>query len=219
MEKQTTHPPRVDEFERHLQQHIDELYHMALRVTRNRIDAEDLVQDTSVRAFRFFHQFEPGSNFRAWIFRILMNTFINSYRSKKRRPTPVVLDDVAFMLKDKEAEEELVARPNRKERLTDPVEPAEYFDDEVTRAIDQLPDEYRTVVLLCDVQGFSYKEIAQILRRPIGTVMSRLHRGRKILKALLYEYAHRNGYLQDAGTEAATENGEDAEFAAVVERV
>jgi RNA polymerase sigma-70 factor (ECF subfamily) len=213
MEKRSVRPSREIEFEQYLQEYLDELFHMALRITRNRIDAEDLVQDTSVRAFRFYHQFEPGSNFRAWIFRILMNTFINSYRSKKRRPTPVVLDDVAFKLKDESAEEEMEARPNAWVRDTDPVKPGQYFDDEITRALDQLPDEYRNVVLLCDVQGFSYKEIAQILDRPIGTVMSRLHRGRKILKSLLYEYANQNGYLHDSGTKAATENMYDPSFA------
>lgn len=201
----------ADVFERYLSQHLDALYDMALRLTRNPVDAEDLVQDTSVRAFRFLHQFEPGSNFRAWIFRILMNTFINGYRRQKRRPARVVLDEVEFKLRDEDAERAMEKRPSRWERRTSTVQPADYFDDEITWALDQIPDDYRAVVLLCDVQGFSYKEIAAILNRPIGTVMSRLHRGRNILKSLLYEYAARNGYLKNSGTEDATYIAEEVE--------
>lgn len=193
-----------EEFEELLDRHLDELFDMAVRLTRNQMDAEDLVQDTSIRAFRFFHQFEPGSNFRAWIYRILMNTFINSYRSKKRRPTPVVLEEVTYMLKDEDADLERQNRPNRRERPTNPVDPTDYFDDQISQALDQVPEGYRAVVLLCDVQGFSYKEIADILKCPIGTVMSRLHRGRRILKSLLSDYANRNGYLRPTGTKAAT---------------
>ncbi|MFQ5709420.1 MAG: sigma-70 family RNA polymerase sigma factor, partial [bacterium] len=160
-----------------------------LRMTRNPLDAEDLVQDTALRAFRFFHKFEHGTNFKAWIYRILTNNFINRYRKRKIEPSKVEIDKVAFKLEESNA--------NYWEGLNNVDNGYEYedmFDDEINHAINNLPDEYRIVVLLADVESLSYKEIAKIIGHPIGTVMSRLHRGRKMLQKRLHKYAQENGY-------------------------
>lgn len=173
-----------------LREHINGLYSLALRMTRNQLDAEDLVQDTALKAYRFFHKFEPGSNFKAWIYRILTNNFINIYRKNKKKPERVDIDKVDFKLGEKKS--------GYWERLNDRSNGYDYedlFDDEINAAIDNLPDEYRIVVLLSDVEGFSYKEIAEIIGHPMGTVMSRLHRGRKMLQRSLLRYARENGYI------------------------
>ena len=164
---------------------MDGLYGAALRMTRNPADAEDLVQETYLKAYRAFHTFQQGTNLKAWLYRILTNTYINTYRAKKRRPDETDLDEVEDLYlyrrlgglegatAGRSAEEELL------EHLT---------SDEVKEALEALPEQFRMAVLLADVEGFAYKEIAEILDIPIGTVMSRLHRGRKAMQKQLYEF-------------------------------
>jgi len=171
-------------------EYMPQLYSAALRMTRNAADAEDLVQETYLKAYRGFGGYEHGTNLRAWLFRILTNTYINSYRSKKRRPEETELDDVEdFYLYRRMGGLEAV-RSNRsaEDELMD-----WFTDSEVKEALEQLPDQFQMVVLLSDVEGFSYKEIAEILDVPIGTVMSRLHRGRKSLQKQLHNYALERG--------------------------
>jgi RNA polymerase sigma-70 factor, ECF subfamily len=168
--------------------HMKSLYSTALRLTGNAADAEDLVQDTYLRAFRSYETFTAGTNLRAWLFRILTNAHINRYRSRMRRPEETELDDVEDLyLYRRIADVHSLGRSAEDELL-------ELFSEaEVLAAIDGLPEAYRLAVLLADVEGFAYKEIAQILDIPIGTVMSRLHRGRKQLQRELYDYAVSRG--------------------------
>src|SRR5437879_2216543 len=179
------------EFEGLSLEHLDALYSAGLRLTRNERDAEDLVQDTFLRAFRFFDKFERGTNMKAWLFKILTNTFINKYRRRVKERTVV----------------ERAAREASNERFVtrEPTEsssnPEEYFfekllSDDVIRSIDVLPIDFRLVVILADLQEFSYKELAEILDCPVGTVMSRLYRGRKLLQKNLMSYAVEQGVLQ-----------------------
>jgi len=170
---------------------MDSLYSTALRLTRNTEEAEDLVQETYLRAFRFFDKFEEGTNFKAWIFKILTNTFINRYRKKVRTPQKVQLEKVEYALENDKDGEELQTWTGYDESNY-----AEMFDDDIKSALSQLSGEFRMIVLLADVEGFSYKEIADMIDRPIGTVMSRLFRGRKMLQKILEKYAHREGYLR-----------------------
>lgn len=174
-------------------EHMDSLYSTALRYTHNTQEAEDLVQDTYLRAYRFYDKFEQGTNFKAWIFKILTNTFINRYRKKVRTPQKVQLEKVEFGLEDKDAETD----NNFDWEEFDKDRYKELFDDEITSALSQLSDEFRMVVLLADVEGFSYKEIAEIIDRPSGTVMSRLFRGRRMLQRILEKYAQREGYVKE----------------------
>ena len=165
---------------------MDSLYSAALRLTRNAADAEDLVQETYLKAYRGFGGFEQGTNLRAWLYRILTNTFINSYRSRKRRPDETELDDVEdlYLYRRLGGLEAATVGRSAEDELMD------WFSDaEVKQAVEELPEQFRMAVLLADVEGFSYKEIAEILDIPIGTVMSRLHRGRKALQRRLYEFA------------------------------
>ena len=173
---------------------MDQLYSTALRMTRNPADAEDLVQETFLKGYRAYERFEAGTNLRAWLFRILTNTYINSYRKKQRRPDETELDEVEelFLYRrlagrdggdfGRSAEDELFSH---------------FTSDVVKDAIEELPEQYRMAVLLADVEGFAYKEIAEILDVPIGTVMSRIHRGRKKLEKQLYEYAREHGFAAD----------------------
>jgi RNA polymerase sigma-70 factor (ECF subfamily) len=166
------------------------LYAAALRMTRNPSDAEDLVQETYLKAFRSFGGFEQGTNLRAWLYRILTNTFINSYRSKKRRPMETELDEGEdlHLYRRLGGLEAVMASRSAEDELMD-----WFTDAEVKGAIEALPENFRIPVLLADVEGFSYKEIAEMLDIPIGTVMSRLHRGRKSLQKQLYEFALSRG--------------------------
>ena len=177
--------------------HMPSLYAAAVRMTRNRADAEDLVQETYLRAYRGFGGFQEGTNLRAWLFRILTNTFINSYRAKQRRPQEADVEDVEdlFLYHRLPAVEEATrsrsAEADVLERIT---------DAEVKAAIDDLPEQFRLPVYLADVEGFAYKEIAEMLDIPIGTVMSRLHRGRKGLEKRLHDYVvEQNLITHDAG--------------------
>ena len=174
-------------------QYMDSLYSTALRFTRNTEEAEDLVQDTYLRAYRFFDKFQTGTNFKAWIFKILTNTFINKYRKKARTPQQVQLDKVAYGLENEEPAERVAEWAGYDEEKYD-----ELFDDDITVALSQLSEEFRMVVLLADIEGFSYKEIAEIIGRPSGTVMSRLFRGRRMLQRILEKYARREGYIKQS---------------------
>jgi RNA polymerase sigma-70 factor, ECF subfamily len=181
----------ADPFETEALSFLDALYRTGLRMTRSEAEAEDLVQETYIRAFRFRHQFTPGTNLKAWLFRILTNTFINQYRRKAARPDTTELDDV---------EESILYRHMRdvSPGSASPDPEAELIDNtlssEVKDALEALPEKFRTTLLL-DVEGFSYKEIAEVLDIPIGTVMSRLHRGRKFLQKRLYDVARDRGIV------------------------
>jgi len=178
-------------FEEIVFEYIDSLYSTALRLTRNRQDAEDLVQDASLKAYQFFHRFEQGTNFKAWIFRILMNTFINKYHKDMRAPPSVQFDKVEYAVED------ALKDDDRKSILTDTNLFRHLFDDEIVQAIEALPEDYRIAVLLCDIENFAYKEISEIINIPIGTVMSRISRGRKMLQKSLLDYAQNEGYISN----------------------
>ena len=169
--------------------YMSALYAAALRMTRNPADAEDLVQETYLRAYRGFGGFREGTNLKAWLYRILTNTFINTYRAKKRRPDQVDLDDVEdfYIFRRLGGLEAADA-----ERTAETEALAALPDDEVKKALESIPEQFRMAVILADIEGFSYKEIAEILDVPIGTVMSRIHRGRRQLQKLLWDYATEN---------------------------
>jgi RNA polymerase sigma-70 factor, ECF subfamily len=178
-------------FEREALPHMDALYRTALRMTKNENDAEDLVQEAFAKAYRFWDKFEPGSNCRAWLFKIMTNIFINEYRSKSRAPVAVNVDDIDDnFLYGQLAQNGSEDNPERQFF-------AKIFDDDVKKAIEELPDDFRMVVILSFLEGFSYQEIAEIADLQLGTVKSRLHRGRKLLQKKLFEYAVRNGYIKD----------------------
>jgi RNA polymerase sigma-70 factor, ECF subfamily len=167
------------------------LYSAAFRLTRNAADAEDLVQETFLRAYRGFHQFQPGTNLKAWLYRILMNTFINTYRKKQREPQTVSDDEIEdWYLYSKMTEQG--AEPSAEASVIESLP-----DEDVQEALSSLPDQFRIAVLLADVEGFSYKEIADITGVPIGTVMSRLHRGRKALEKRLWDVVRERGLVRD----------------------
>lgn len=178
------------EFEALALEHMDALYASALRLTRSPKDAEDLVQDTYLKAFRFFESFERGTNIKAWLFKILTNTFINKYRRKVKEKEMAEAPAEDVML-DKFVSSDQVRA------LQDPEGDffAKLLSDEVVEALDQVPVDFRMVVILADIQDFSYKEIAEIVGCPVGTVMSRLFRGRRILQKHLYDYAIREGVI------------------------
>jgi RNA polymerase sigma-70 factor (ECF subfamily) len=185
---------RQAQFTEQAMEFMPSLYAAALRMTRNPADAEDLVQETYLKAYRAWHTFQQGTNLKAWLYRILTNTFINSYRSKKRRPEQTELDEVEdlYLYRRLGGLEAAAAGRSAEDEVMDL-----FTDDDVKKAIEALPEQFRLAVLLADVEGFSYKEIAEILGIPIGTVMSRLHRGRKGLQKALVDFGAQRGLTGD----------------------
>ena len=178
-------------------EYMPALYSAALRMTRNPADAEDLVQETYLKAYRGFAGFSEGTNLKAWLYRILTNTYINSYRAGKRRPEIADVEDV----EDLYLYHRLTPDGGRDlGRSAEDVALDSFTDDEVKAAIESLPEAFRMAVLLADVEGFSYKEIAEITDVPIGTVMSRIHRGRRALQKALHQYAESRGLMASART-------------------
>ena len=181
---------RHRDFEREAMPHVTALYNFALRMTSDPDDANDLLQETYMKAYRFWDKFEPGTNCKAWLFRIMKNSYINIYRKESKEPDKVDYEDIQNFYNTIRSE------------YTDPndMEAKLYrnlLDDDLTRAVESLPEDFRTVVILCDIEGFTYEEIAEFVDCPIGTVRSRLHRGRKLLRSKLIEYARVRGYNVD----------------------
>ena len=182
------------DFERDALQYNRQLYSAAMRMTRNPADAEDLVQETYLKAYRAYHTFTEGTNLKAWLYRILTNTYINKYRKDSRRPNEVDLGTVEdlYLYRRIGSEASAEAARTTEERVPDGL-----GESDIKEAVEDLPETFRMPVLLADLEGFSYKEIAKILDIPIGTVMSRLHRGRKAMQKRLWEFAKDRGLLPE----------------------
>lgn len=168
---------------------MDVLYNYALRLTTNADDAHDLVQETYMKAYRFWDKFEQGTNLRAWLFRIMKNTYINMYRKEVKEPDKVDYDEIESyynIIRDESSDDN-----DLQQKIF-----SQLLDDDVTKALETLPEEFRTVVILCDIEGLAYEEIAEFLQIPVGTVRSRLHRGRKLLYTHLYDYAKGRGFVR-----------------------
>ena len=200
-------------------EYMPSLYSAALRMTRNSADAEDLVQETYLKAYRHYDKFEEGTNLKAWLFKIMKNTFINNYRKQQQAPPQsdfAEIEESFESLVDKDAANQIPKSPEE-EFLED------ILDEDVQRALDDLPADYRMVVLLADLEGFSYKEIAEILEVPVGTVMSRLYRGRRLLEAAMLKYAREHGYLRQGEqpskmrSRGSSQNGDNGDSAGPVD--
>lgn len=179
------------EFEAAALPFLDALYNMGYRLARNADDAQDLVQETYLKAYRYYDKFEKGTNLKAWLFKILKNTFINGYRKRQNRPIESAFEDVEESFESSLRDDVVQGIKNPEQELL-----AGVMDSDVQEALDELPTDYRMVIHLVDLEGFSYKEAASILDVPVGTVMSRLYRGRRLLEKALLDYARRHGYLR-----------------------
>ena len=188
-------------FERDAMQYVDQLYSAAMRMARNPSDAEDLVQEAYTKAFSAFHQYKPGTNLKAWLYRILTNTYINLYRKRQREPLQSNSDTIEdWQLARAESHTSSGLRSAEAEALD------HLPDSDVKRALQSIPEEFRLAVYFADVEGFAYKEISDIMNTPIGTVMSRLHRGRKMLRDMLADYAAERGFRAAGESGAAADS-------------
>jgi RNA polymerase sigma-70 factor (ECF subfamily) len=192
MSKEAANHQKGWDFEAAAMPFIDALYNTAYRMTRNSEDAEDLVQETYLKAYRYYDKFEEGTNFKAWLFKIMKNTFINNSRKRQQAPALSDFADIEESFESQVSEDVARQIKNPEEEFLENV-----LDEDVQRALDKLPPDYRMVVILADLEGFSYKEIADILEVPVGTVMSRLYRGRRLLEAAMLEFAREHGYLRE----------------------
>ncbi|MXW00083.1 MAG: sigma-70 family RNA polymerase sigma factor [Holophagales bacterium] len=193
-------------FEAEVLPFMDSLYSTAYRMSRNRQDAEDLLQETYLRAYKYYDKFQEGTNFKAWLFKILKNTFINRYRKRQRQPLKNSFDEIEGSFESKLLESPLTARgATPEEELM-----VDALDQDVQKALEALPEDYRTAVELADLQGLSYREIADQLGIPLGTVMSRLYRGRRKLEAVLLQYAREHGYIRSRAPRKMRSRQQDA---------
>jgi len=195
---QTAKRERDARFDKELMPYATSLYNFAFRLSLDEDDAGDLVQDTYLKAYRFFDSYQQGTNAKAWLFRILKNTFINEFRKKSKQPIKVDYQEVEATYNSDDIDE-----PQTTDLRTDSVR--DLLGDEVVRALNGIDVDFRTAIVLCDIEGFTYEEMAKILDIPIGTVRSRLHRARQLLKAQLMAYALQQGYKMDATEDAAPE--------------
>lgn len=180
----------TEEFKREALPHIGILRNYAYKITGNELDADDLLQETYLRAFRFFHKFEKGTNCKAWLFRIMKNLFINNYRKNQKSPGKVDYEEIENFFENIKSDK--IDSTDLQEKVFNNL-----LDDQVTIALNSLQDDFKTVIILCDIEGLSYEEIAEFVQCPIGTVRSRLHRARKLLAQKLYKYAKDKGYDVD----------------------
>jgi RNA polymerase sigma-70 factor (ECF subfamily) len=186
-----TEAERRKEFEEEALVHLDLLYNSAVQMTRNPADAEDLVQETFVKAYRFFDRFKKGTNCRAWLFKIMKNNFINAFRKRSKEPVKVDFEQVEATLQAEPRPAFPPGQATSVEQLFD-----ELVEDDVKEALDQLPFDFRMVTILSDVEGLSYQEIADIMECPVGTVRSRLSRARRFLRGKLYDFARKRGIVK-----------------------
>ncbi len=185
--------------------YLDGLYNMAFRLTHNAEDAEDLIQETYFKAYKHYDKFEAGTNLKAWLYRIMKNTFINGYRKRQSQPPQSTFSEIEGSF------ENLIEAGDGQVKTPEQEFLAKVLDEDVQLALDALREDYRMVILLVDLEGFSYKEAASILEVPVGTVMSRLYRGRRMLEQVLLEYARNHGYLRGAEPNKMRSRGETAE--------
>lgn len=194
---------RTARFERDAMQYVDQLYSAAMRMARNPSDAEDLVQEAYTKAFSSFHQYKPGTNLKAWLYRILTNTYINLYRKRQREPLQSRSDQIEdWQLAQAGAHTSSGLRSAEADALD------HLPDSDVKQALQSIPEEFRLAVYFSDVEGFAYKEISEIMSTPIGTVMSRLHRGRKLLRELLADYAQDRGMTRSAAPRSSEQENQ-----------